>query len=340
MSLLHPVFRDIGSAEDAADAAAALWLARTGASWSPADEAALQAWITADVAQAEAWAGIGEVMDLFDDAAAPELAPLRDQALRAADQGARRRPVLTRRRLIGGGVGAGLAAAAAGLVVLGAQPPWRTYRAEPGARRSVVLADGSRLTLDAGAEVRTRFTDGRRDLVLTTGQARFEVAKDPRRPFAVAVGDHLVVATGTAFNVEHEGDGAMVTLLEGRVEVRARRTGQVAARLQPGQGYRLAAGGDGVLIPQADVNQVVAWTEGQLIFQDERLETAARRVSRYSPQRPIRVSPEAGDLRVSGVFAADDADAFVEAVSLYLPVAATRRPDGSVDLTLRRAPAP
>jgi transmembrane sensor len=340
MNTLHPVFRDIGAAEDATDAAATLWLARTGSGWSAADEAALQAWIAADVAHAEAWAGIGEVIGLFDDASAPELAPLRNQALRAAGSGARRPPVLTRRRLIGGGVGAGLAAATAGFIVLGAQPSWRTYRAEPGARRSVVLADGSQLTLDAGAEVRTRFTDGRRDLVLTTGQVRFEVARDARRPFAVAVGDHLVVATGTAFNVEHDGPDAMVTLLEGRVEVRARRTGQVTARLRPGQGYRLADDGDGVLIPEADVKQALAWTEGQLIFQDERLETAALRVSRYSPRRPIRVSPEAGDLRVSGVFAADDADAFVEAVSLYLPVAATRRPDGSVDLALRRAPAP
>ncbi|MDO8409800.1 MAG: FecR domain-containing protein [Phenylobacterium sp.] len=340
MNSLHPVFRDIGAAEDATDAAAALWLARDGAGWSPAEEAALQAWIAGDAAHAEAWAGIGEVMGLFDDPSAPELVPLRDQALRAAGSGARRPPVLTRRRLIGGGVGAGLAAAAAGLVVLQPQPAWRIYRAEPGARRSVALADGSQLTLDAGAEVRARFTDGRRDLILTTGQARFEVAKDPRRPFAVAVGDHLVVATGTAFNIEHDGHDAMVTLLEGRVEVRARRTGQVAARLRPGQGYRLAGGGEGVLIPQADVKQALAWTDGQLIFQDERLETAARRVSRYSPQRPIRVSPEAGDLRVSGVFAADDADAFVEAVSLYLPVAATRRPDGSVDLALRRAAAP
>lgn len=337
MSPLHSVFHDIATAEDAAEAAAALWLARSDDRWTPADEAALQAWIATSPENAEAWADVGEVIGLFDRVEAPELDALRREALRAAEPAQKPRPALTRRLLVGGGIAAGVAAA--GVFALGPQASWRAYGTEPGERRRFELADGSHLTLDSDAEVRVRFTGRRRDLVLSRGQARFDVAKDPARPFAVAVDEHLVVATGTAFNIERDAAQSMVTLLEGQVEIRARRTGQVAARLRPGQGY-LLAGGDGRLISRADVTQAQAWTEGQIVFQDERLETAARRVSRYAPSRPIRVSPDARDLRVSGVFPAGDPDAFIEAVSLYLPVAARRLPDGSVELGLRDAAAP
>lgn len=341
MSALHPVFRDVGLADDAAEAAAALWLARSGEAWSGADEAALQAWIAGDPENAEAWADMSEVMGLFDQAEAPDLDPYRQEALKARAAPAPAPPRLTRRLVMRAGLGAGAAAAAAaGIVFLGAEGNWRTYHAEPGERRRFELADGSRLTLDAGAAVRVRFTRDSRDLELCRGQARFEVAKDAARPFAVAVDDHLVVATGTAFNIDRTGARPVVILLEGQVEVRARRSGAVAARLEAGQGYLMGERGERLLLAEADVEQATAWTRGQLVFKDELLESAAGRISRYSPLRPVRVAPAARNLRVSGVFQADDPDAFIEAVSLYLPVSAQRQADGSVELRLKGSAAP
>ncbi|WP_163071616.1 FecR domain-containing protein, partial [Acinetobacter baumannii] len=59
----------------------------------------------------------------------------------------------------------------------------------------------------------------RRALRLLAGRARFEVAKDPRRPFAVTAGDRMVVATGTAFSIELFRAEMRVVLYQGSVSV-------------------------------------------------------------------------------------------------------------------------
>src|SRR3546814_1264895 len=76
------------------------------------------------------------------------------------------------------------------------------YRTVLGERRVVTLADGSTVSLDAASEVRVAYSERARELALVRGQARFDVAHDPRRPFAVQARDQRVVATGTAFNVD------------------------------------------------------------------------------------------------------------------------------------------
>src|SRR3546814_3917007 len=93
------------------------------------------------------------------------------------------------------------------------------YRTVLGERRVVTLADGSTVSLDAASEVRVAYSERARELALVRGQARFDVAHDPRRPFAVQARDQRVVATGTAFNVDLFGPQVLITLIEGHVQV-------------------------------------------------------------------------------------------------------------------------
>src|SRR3546814_3333806 len=93
------------------------------------------------------------------------------------------------------------------------------YRAVAGERRLITLEDGSKISLDARSEVRVRYSKDARRLELLGGQARFDVAHDSRRPFSVRARDQLVIATGTAFNIDMVGSTVLVTLIEGRVEV-------------------------------------------------------------------------------------------------------------------------
>jgi len=94
-----------------------------------------------------------------------------------------------------------------------------TYATDVGEQRSIVLADGSTIELNARSRVRIRFTEQERDIDLLQGQALFSVAKDHERPFIVRSDKTRVRAVGTQFDVYRRTTGTTVTVLEGRVAV-------------------------------------------------------------------------------------------------------------------------
>jgi transmembrane sensor len=117
-----------------------------------------------------------------------------------------------------------LAAAAAIVLSIAAVVWWRTeqhplYVTDIGERRSITLADGSTVDLNARSKLRIDFSKGERRVELLDGQALFQVAKDKNRPFIVASGAATVRAVGTQFDVYRKDSGITVTVLEGRVAV-------------------------------------------------------------------------------------------------------------------------
>jgi transmembrane sensor len=90
--------------------------------------------------------------------------------------------------------------------------------------------------------------------------------------------------------------------------------------LTAGEGLRVAEDGSTILIPRADLEAANAWRQGKVIFRDEPLLEAVRRLNRYSRAQLQIDDRELASLRVSGVFEAGDSRAFAEAVEAYLPV--------------------
>jgi transmembrane sensor len=93
------------------------------------------------------------------------------------------------------------------------------YSTDIGEQRSVVLADGSMIELNARSRIRVRFSHDQRDLDLLDGQVLFRVAHDEARPFLVHIGATTVRAVGTQFDVYRKKAGTVVTVVEGRVSV-------------------------------------------------------------------------------------------------------------------------
>jgi transmembrane sensor len=118
-----------------------------------------------------------------------------------------------------------LAAASCALVLVIAGAVWwqserfPAYATDIGERRSLTLADGSTVDLNARSKLRVEFSGAERRVELLDGQALFQVAKDKDRPFIVRSGDATVRAVGTQFDVYHKAGGTTVTVLEGRVAV-------------------------------------------------------------------------------------------------------------------------
>lgn len=257
--------------------------------------------------------------------AAPEMLALRQAALSDARRASGARMRWTTPRRIAAGIAAAVVLAGAG--GLAVQPFLPTvYKTGVGERRVVLLADGSRLSLDAASEVRVRFSDTARSIRLARGQARFDVAGDTARPFLVQAAGKTISASGGAFNVDVVGTELCVTPLKGKV--------LVMASLSPARSISAGQQLDGAAIKQADASEAVAWERGELVFADDTLSEAVAKVGRYSNRR-IEVDAGAAGLRVSGAFNAGDTDSFLDGMTSYFGLTATPGDDGSVVLRRR-----
>jgi transmembrane sensor len=322
--------------------AAAYWSVRLANEPSEADLAVFEAWIAENPLHLQVFNQAEDTLSLIGEhSAGPELLAMRRDALERARQSQRRRWLggvsLDRRQL---------AVAAAGLVAVPAGAAWWMMRRPAGERlstgvgeqRTVTLSDGTRVTMDAMSEVRVDYSRDLRLLELTSGRAFFAVAKDINRPLRVRAGSRAVTALGTAFSVEREIAGMLVTLVEGRVAVSDPRA-NAPIEMTPHQALRLSDAAAPSLTSNIDSGRALAWRDGQVVFDDVDLATAVARMNTYS-HVPI-VLDEAGRaklgaLRLSGVFTAGDSVSFAEAMQAYFNLSVSR---SNKAITLKAASA-
>ena len=194
---------------------------------------------------------------------------------------------------------------------------------QPGEVRELRLADGSLLTLNGDSALDWQFVDGRREVRLYRGEADFQVAHDPARPFTVTAGEARIRVTGTRFDVRLEEGGVDLAVSEGRVL--ASSEGREPLPVVGGQQVQWR---DGELqVPQAlDARQRLGWQRGKLIFRDRPLEQVFAELERSQSARVLFVDEAARRVQVTGVFALDDPQAVLSAVETTLPVRLVRLP--------------
>lgn len=263
---------------------------------------------------------------LADD---PEISALTAEALGRA-------PAPIRARAMVSGIWKPLGGVAVAMIALAVVSLWvlnrpLTYVTAVGELRTVRLEDGSRVTLDTGSRIQVRLDDARRSVTLISGQAFFDVAGNPTRPFVVSAGDTQVTAIGTRFDVRRLRDGARVTLVEGRVTVRKADQADDGWSLDPGQQVTTAT--PRPVVATVDVAQETSWTTGRLIFRETPIGVAVEEINRYSETKIELQASRIAGIPVSGVFDTGDTDGFVAALQELYSVRAERRPDGSVILS-------
>jgi transmembrane sensor len=190
-----------------------------------------------------------------------------------------------------------------------------TYVTARGERREVFLADGSTITLNTGSRLTTAFSTDERRVILGDGEALFDVARNPSRPFVVEAGGHEVRAVGTSFNVYTRADGqTLVTVVEGLVQTRPDRGPASAALLRAGDQVALVPGEPAPAPSRVDVVAATAWQQGLLIFADRALGEVVSEFRRYNDIEITFTDPELGRLRMSGSFDLEDSEAFLAAL--------------------------
>lgn len=162
-------------------------------------------------------------------------------------------------------------------------------------------------------------SDSRREIMLKSGEAAFDVAKDTARPFVVTAGDGTITAVGTHFQVRHENNKVAVTLIEGRVQL-ARTAHREIEWLEPGQQATFSEGAGGIVRRNVDAKLLASWANGRLEFRSTPLEQAVEEANRYSA-RKIRIGdPAIRAIEVSGTFRTGDIDGVAAAFEASFPV--------------------
>jgi transmembrane sensor len=226
------------------------------------------------------------------------------------------------------------------------------YATAIGEQESIELTDGSRITLNTDSQVQVAFNEDNRDIRLLKGEALFEVANDPDRPFRVYAGNGMVRAIGTSFTVHlKDPDNVSVTVSEGEVELATvsvpdveLRSGDTAelpaaplARIKAGQIATFGLDIESILtLEQAELSRRLSWRDGMLRFDGEPLSEAVREVSRYTTQEIIILDPALRDLRIGGYFKAGETDAMFDALESSFGVRVERINESLVHLSARR----
>lgn len=208
-------------------------------------------------------------------------------------------------------------------------PQASLYKTEIGERLTVALADGSRATLNTASRVRVIYTPAERRILLDSGEAYFQVAKDPARPFRVFAIGHSITAYGTEFDVRVDRGRLEVALLEGKVGVAGpgRSIGLTRRQL-------LIASNSGLTVRAiGDESAVTAWSQGLVTFDDETVAEAAAEMNRYLVEPIVIADPRLARTRISGTFHTGEADAFIEALGYYVPTQRTLDRNGRIVLT-------
>lgn len=289
---------------------------------TPDKDKKLELWLAASLGHRRAletlrsgWMAIAEVEGVEEILAAPG----RLARPRAGRPAAPSRPS---RRVVAGI----LAAAACGVALIFVAPLMQTAPSEEiylatttGEIRAFDLSDGSRLTLDAGSEVKGQFTRDQRSLTLVEGNAYFDIARAPDRPLDVRAGEVRVEVLGTRFDIRRHPAETIISVEEGHVAVTGAQgfpavslTGGLQVTYHPGKGFDASA--------PFDTARLAAWRRGQLYYVDARLSDIIDDVNRYSA-RPITLASQAtGDLRLTMSFSVNQIETMLAGLDEAYPL--------------------
>jgi transmembrane sensor len=215
---------------------------------------------------------------------------------------------------------------------------------EVGGLRRLDLPDGSFVTLNTNSSVDVHFTADERRVRLLRGEAHFEVAKNPARPFVVVATGVAVKAVGTAFSVRVKSSAVDVLVTEGRVRVDDATGGAsllqsvaVTVSAEPpllvaGEKVTIATGPEAVLVPAriavvaaGEIDQALSWQKRRLDYADAPLSEIIADFNRYNQHKLVVADPRLGERRFGGTFPAGDYASLVQLLEKTFGVVVERR---------------
>jgi len=197
---------------------------------------------------------------------------------------------------------------------------FREIYTKPGTRTQIDLPDGTRVWLNDGTTFRypERFTGTHRE-VFVDGEAYFEVKSNPENPFVVNNPMMNTVVTGTHFNLHaYSADNYFeATLLEGKIHLENENKKLV---MKPGEQVQFDSKLENLVQKTVDPKDAAGWVDGKLIFKDEKLGTAIKKIARWYNVEIILNDPEINNYLMTATIQDEKLDQSLKLIALALPV--------------------
>ncbi|MGF7079319.1 FecR family protein [Mucilaginibacter sp. UYCu711] len=159
---------------------------------------------------------------------------------------------------------------------------YNTLTTPRGGQYQMILADGTKVWLNASSSIRypVSFAGSSKREVQITGEAYFEVMHNARQPFRVIANDVAIEDLGTEFNVNAYADEPLMrtTLVSGSIKIH--HDGREAL-IAPGMEALIKTADPTIKVNNADVDEAIAWKNGQTLFTNENIQTIMRQVARW-----------------------------------------------------------
>lgn len=170
-----------------------------------------------------------------------------------------------------------------------------------GGEYSATLSDGTKVWLNAESELRfpVDFIGDKR-VVYLKGEGYFQVAHDKNKPFILSINDFRLKVFGTEFNVNaYKKDIVETVLVNGSVGLH-KVGADKQQMLKPGELGALDMESGHVTVSEVDVNQYIAWKNGDFVFVNEDLESIMTKLGRWYDLEVFYQNSECKELRFSG----------------------------------------
>lgn len=298
-------------ADDISHQASAWFALIQGGSPNQTQLAELANWLEADPRHAEAYAHLERLWEASIFVLPPkQTAPSQ----------------LSRRRFIGFGVAASAVTAAACTSTLwlkGVGSPFADIRTAVGERRTEYLPDGSTVELAGNTSLNVDFSSTKRSVELLQGEVYFTVVPSVAGDFKVNTKSGQVVARDGEFCLSC--DEASTLLVVSRKTVRVVTANQ-QDDLGEGLSLRFSINQTGT-IQRAELDQVLAWRNGRLVFFDKPLFTVVNALQQWREGKIFIMDKQLATRRVSLILNLNKPDQLLDAITKPLAVRVSRYTD-------------
>jgi transmembrane sensor len=168
---------------------------------------------------------------------------------------------------------------------------WFAKATEKGQKFTIFLGDGTKVRLNSESSLQypSNFSDSNR-VVHLTGEAFFEIERDPLRPFSVISNDLVTTALGTAFNVNAFPDQnqIIISLAEGIVKINlievqneSDHSADFELLLEPGRQAIYSTIENTMHTKDFNVRKELSWKDGVIYFEDDTWKTIVNTLERW-----------------------------------------------------------
>ena len=203
------------------------------------------------------------------------------------------------------------------------QQVYNTVQTPLGMRSSMILPDGTSVSLNAGSSLKypVAFTGKTRKVELT-GEAYFDVKKDEHRPFIVSTSDIAIKVLGTSFNCSAYPEDEMIetALVRGEIEISGEKDGQHKLYVQPGEVAVFSKPWKTIEKNKVNLDKYISWKSGKLIFRDDSMITVLEKLGRWYNVTFQVKDQEILAYEYSATFSGESLDQVLKMLTLSSPI--------------------